>query len=124
METVNDFRNELLKRREVKIIVEAESNPGFDKAGDIISGELKSEKDTVVVRGVKSKFGRNTFLIDAFVYDSKEDKEKIEPKVEAKKAEGESPAAPVAKTEAKPAEEKVEEKKEEAKEEKVEEAKE
>jgi ribosomal protein S24E len=34
-----------------------------------------------------SKFGKKEFIIDAFIYDSKETKEKIEAKKKEKKAE-------------------------------------
>lgn len=96
-----DNKNSLLKRREVKIIVEAKSNPGFSDAMKMVSEQFKAKEENIVVHNVKGKFGRKTFLIDAFVYDSKEDKERIEPKPKAKKAEPQTPitsAAPQAPT--------------------------
>lgn len=105
MEITEEKDNFLTNRKEIKIIVGAEKNPSFDEALDLICREFKADKELVVVRGIKGKFGRNTFLISSFIYKSKEDKEKFEKK---KKAE--------IKTEEKPAaEQKPEEKKEEAK---------
>lgn len=86
---MNDIKNSLLKRREIKIIIESPSNPGFQYSSKMIAEKYKAPEENVVVKAVKSKFGRNTFLIDAFIYDSVKDKNFIEPKKkEKKKAEG------------------------------------
>ena len=85
---IQDFRNELLKRREVKIVIDAESNPGFAEAGRVLKEKFGVGEEQVVVRNVKSKFGRKTFLLDAFIYDSVADKEKIEQKPKVKKEAG------------------------------------
>ena len=88
MEIINDFRNELLKRREMEIKINQDGNPGFSGATDKIVEHLKADKESVVVRAVRSKFGENDFLIEAFVYDSGEDKEKAEPRKKEKKSGG------------------------------------
>lgn len=80
MKIIEDKNNEVLGRKEVKIIVEAEKNPGLVRASELISSQFKSLGELVVIKKVAGKFGRNTFLIEAFIYKSKEDKEKIEPK--------------------------------------------
>lgn len=86
---MKDFKNDLLKRREVKFLVESQGNPGLVNAGRIIAEEFKADESAVAVKAVKSKFGSNTFLIDAFIYETSGDKDKIEPKKkEKKKAEG------------------------------------
>ena len=116
MEILQDKDNFLFNRKEIKLIVEAEKSPSFEEASEVVSKEFKAEKDNILVKEVRGKFGRNTFLISAFVYKTKEDKEKFEPKKEEKKpAEGE--AAPAPTEPEKPAEEKAapEEKKEEEK---------
>jgi len=74
MKTIEDKNNELLNRREVKVIVEAEKNPGFPEACKIVSDKFKSAEELIEVNGIKGKFGRNTFLISAFIYKNKEDK--------------------------------------------------
>ena len=75
-----------MKRREVKVLIEFPSNPGFAKALSTVAEQFKAKEEAVAVKAVKSKFGRNTFLIDAYIYNSAEDKSKIEPKPKAKKA--------------------------------------
>ena len=93
MKIMKDFRNDLLKRREVKLLMEADKNPGIANASKDIAGQFKVNENVVVVRTVGSRFGRGTFLLDAFVYDSEADKVKTEPKKKAKKKEGEAAQA-------------------------------
>jgi len=86
MKTIEDKDNFLLNRKEVKVLVDSKKNPTYKEAEEILIKEFDSSNDCIVVRRVKGKFGRNTFLISGFVYNSKEDKEKIE--VLPKKGEG------------------------------------
>jgi len=97
-------KNPLLHRETYTIEIESASNPSFEDVRKIIN---KDEK-LVVVQGVKSNFGRSSFIASALVYDSEEAKDKVEyiPRKirkklqeQAKKAEDEK-----AKAEAKPVE--------------------
>ena len=101
MKILKDVKNQLLKRRELDIVVEADKNPSFEEATKTIVDSIKADPENLVVKEIKGKFGRKTFLIRALVYDTKEDKEKTEPKPKKKKGEGEAageaapaPAAP------------------------------
>jgi ribosomal protein S24E len=85
METISDKKNLLLKRREVKIIVKDKSNPGNEKAKELIGKNFKADSNQIAIKNLKSKFGRDTFLIDAFIYDTEQDKIMIEPKPKEKK---------------------------------------
>ena len=87
MKIIEDKNNELLSRKEVKIIVEAAKNPSMQEAMKTISDHFKVKDENIVVREIKGKFGRNTFLISAFIYNSKEAKDKIERKPKGKKGE-------------------------------------
>jgi ribosomal protein S24E len=93
MKVLRDFRNDLLKRREIKLVVNAGKNPGFAEAAKMLSEKFKVEDATIVVKELKSKFGRDTFLIDAMIYDSANDKERVELKKRVKKKEGEAAGA-------------------------------
>ena len=88
MKIVEDKNNSLLKRREIKIIVEAEKNPSMQEAGKLILEHFKTQEENVAVKQIKGKFGRNTFLITANIYYNKEDKEKTESKVKNKEEKG------------------------------------
>jgi len=85
MKIIADNKNDLLSRREIKIIIESGKNPTFDEASEIVAKEFKAEKDNIIIDNIKGKFGRKTFLISGKIYNSKEDKEKIEPKKKEKK---------------------------------------
>jgi ribosomal protein S24E len=61
---------------------------------------LKTKEENVVIRELKSSFGRDTFLIELFFYDSVMDKDNIEPKKKVKKKEGEQVAGAPAVTQA------------------------
>ncbi len=79
MKILQDKDNFLTNRKEVKVIVEAEKNPSYEDAEKVISKQF-NVKENIVVKKVKGKFGRKTFLISAFIYNSNEDKERFEPK--------------------------------------------
>ena len=84
MNILEEKENNLLNRKEVKIIVETAKNPSFQEAENWIAEKFKAEKELIVIKGIKGKFGRNTFLITSFIYKSKEAKEKLEKKKEKK----------------------------------------
>ena len=78
MKIIEDKQNDLLNRREIKIVVEASKNPSFPEALKIISEHFKVSEELIAVYEIKGKFGRDTFLISSSIYNSKEDKNKTE----------------------------------------------
>ncbi len=80
MEILENKENFLLNRKEIKIIVEAEKTPSCDEAINIVAEKFKVDKDLIVINQVKGEFGSRKFLINSFIYKSKEDKEKYEGK--------------------------------------------
>ncbi len=84
MNIVKEFKNNLLKRKEVEIIGSYESNPGFEKTKHDIATHFKISGELIVIKNVKSSFGSNEFLINAFIYNSSSDREKIEQKKKEK----------------------------------------
>ena len=85
MNVIKEFKNDLLKRREIEVSNEYEKNPGFVLVTKDIATQFKVSEDVVVVRRVGSSFGTNEFVVDFFIYDSSEDKEKVEPKKKEKR---------------------------------------
>lgn len=85
IDKLNEKSNVLLKRKEILFAVEAGANPGFDKVRKLAAEDMKTGEDLVVIKSLKNNFGTNRFVVEAFVYDSKEQKEKIEPRVKEKK---------------------------------------
>jgi len=80
-----DFRNDLLKRREIKAVIEMDSNPGFEKVKNLIIDKFKVDESVLVMYGIKGSFGSRSFLIEFSIYDSASDKDKVEPKKKEKK---------------------------------------
>ena len=99
MEIKKDIKNALMKRRELKFVVEAEKNPSFEEISKLTAEHFKSNEDQILVERIKGRFGRKTFLIDASIYDTQELKEeakKRQTKVKKAVAGGEqaAPAEP------------------------------
>jgi len=89
--------NPFFNREEIKVIADAEKNPSFVEAEEIIASEGKTEKEKVLVKKIKGKFGRDTFLITAEIYKSKEDRDAAKNKGGKKGEEAALPTkAPVA----------------------------
>ena len=85
MKMEREFRNDLMKRKEVSFSLEAESNPGFAKIVEHCKNHFKVDADRVVVKSLFGNFGSKRFFANAFIYDSLEDKNSIEPKIKVKK---------------------------------------
>jgi small subunit ribosomal protein S24e len=121
---------ELLSRTAIKLhIIFDKATPSKEELKKAIASELKADENLVVVKDIYTEFGNSEADVNAYVYTSKEEMQKIEPKPKKKakpgtktsKSESDSVQA---KKEEKPAEKKEEAPKEEAKEEKPAEKKE
>lgn len=86
METIRDFNNGLLNRREVSLLVKSNTNPGFADSLKNIAEKFKAVEELIVVNNVYGKFGSSDFVVEAFIYSSVEDKKKLEKKKKEKKA--------------------------------------
>ncbi len=147
IKVIQEKKNALFSRNEVKLEVKAEVTPSKKEAMKMISEKFKVDEKLIRIRDILGKFGVSIFIVTADVYDSAEDFNRIVKKTkqeleaekkaaeEKKKAEEEEKAAKAAaegvpsneeaEGEAKAAAEKpVEEVKEEVKEEIKEEVKE
>ncbi len=85
METIRDFKNSLLKRREIEVSIDSVENPGFENSKKMVAEKFKAQDDSIVVRSVKGKFGRHNYHLDVFIYDSAKDRERFERKPKVKK---------------------------------------
>jgi ribosomal protein S24E len=85
MKLVKEIENELLKRKEVIVSAEYDSNPGYQKIMKEILGKFKVEEEVVVIKKLENRFGSKEFLAAAFIYENIKDKERIEPKKKVKK---------------------------------------
>jgi len=84
MKILEEKENNLLNRKEIKVIVDAAKNPNFAEIAKDLAGHFKVDESLVKVKKIKGKFGMGTFLITALIYKTAEEKEK-QNKVKAKK---------------------------------------
>jgi len=82
---IQQRENPLFNRKEIKIIIQANSNPSFVDAENIVSRLFKSPSENIKILKIDGKFGRDSFLITSNIYKSKENKDKIERKPKEKK---------------------------------------
>ena len=78
MEIHEEFRNDLLKRTEIRGVVSSDGNLGKANALKAVVEAMKVNEEQVLLRSLKNNFGTNEFWIEAFVYDSLEDKNSVE----------------------------------------------
>ncbi len=84
MQIIEQKDNPLFNRKEIKVLVEAQITPSINEAEKIISEEFPSSIENVKINKVKGRFGCKTFLINANIYNTFEDKENFEPKKKVK----------------------------------------
>src|SRR3989344_1230753 len=85
MEITKEFRNDLLKRKEISLILEADKNPRFDEMKKQIAEHFKKHEDVIDVYNINGSFGSSEFKIDAYIYDSLDDLKKAERKTKKQK---------------------------------------
>jgi ribosomal protein S24E len=71
---ISHIKNGSLNREEFILNVSSDSNPSKKD----IAEALKKDVELTVVRQIKGSFGKNSFDVDAVVYNTKVDKDKIE----------------------------------------------
>lgn len=86
MEEVKNIHNKLLKRKEIIVKLESESNPGMINMQKKVAEKMKVDEELVIIKKINSRFGRNVFEVEVFVYDSAKDKSNTEPKIKVKEA--------------------------------------
>ncbi|MFH1325304.1 MAG: hypothetical protein ABIH49_00850 [archaeon] len=87
---LNEFENKLFNRKEISLEIETKITPKTEEIKKLISDKFSLPAGNVEMKKINGKFGSNNFIINAFVYNSEEDKNKIENK--NKKTKSEKPA--------------------------------
>ncbi len=78
METIQEKHNPLFGRKEVALkLTEVDFPPKMDEAAKIVAEKFSVSEDTVHVEKIDGKFGTNDFIITAEIYNSKEEKERL-----------------------------------------------
>jgi ribosomal protein S24E len=98
LKITNQKENVLLQRKDVTAHVAFDkATPSNADVAKALATKLSVAEDVIVVKQIDGGFGKHIATISAYVYDSKEQKMKIEPKVKAKKAADGAAPAPAAK---------------------------
>ena len=77
MEVTKQIRNDVFKRQEVVLELEADKNPSFAETRTKLAEKFKKPEENIDVYSIQGKFGKNVFVISANIYDSKEELGKI-----------------------------------------------
>ncbi len=82
---LNERKNALFGRNEIEISLETETSPSHEEVQKLVSEKISSPIENFAIKKIENRFGSNNFKVKVFVYDSEEQKNKIEPKVKVKK---------------------------------------
>jgi ribosomal protein S24E len=85
MEIIKDFKNNLLKRREMQVSKDYNSNPGIEHSKNELSLKFKVEQNLILIKKLYNSFGTKNFIIDFYIYDTVEDLNRFEPKKKKEK---------------------------------------
>lgn len=113
---INTKENPLLKRKEITgEITFTGATPSNKKVQEELAKKLGAKPELVAIRHIYGAYGGEKATLEAYVYETKEQFDKVEPKKKEKPAapgeapaETPAPAAPAEKKEEKPAEKKEE----------------
>jgi len=86
---IEEKQNHLFNRKEIKFSLTSKATPNKIEVGKLISEKFSSEPEKINIKKIGSTFGTNKFTVNADIYSSKENKEKLE----RKKKKGIKPAA-------------------------------
>ena len=95
LQIIKQEKNPFLEREEFTLEIKNEVAPSFEE----VKTELKKDPELTIVKKINTNFGRQTFKVEAVVYDNKEAKNRVEtiPKKIRKKMEADEKAAAEAK---------------------------
>lgn len=89
--------NLLFKRKEIELDIESAVAPSREEVAKFLSEKYSKPQENIKIKNILGKFGTNTFTVSSNIYDSFEDKEKVELKkkkeIEAEKKKAEKKAA-------------------------------
>jgi len=89
VKTIFQKENPLFKRKEIQLIVEAESTPSYIDTLKFLSEKFSTKSENIRIKNILGKLGVKEFTITAKIYDSEKDKNEIEPKSKKEQAAAE-----------------------------------
>jgi len=71
---IEEKKNSLFKRKEIKFTIGAEITPSHTEVRRIISEKFSTPEENIRIKKILGKFGSNDFTISVNIYDSEQDK--------------------------------------------------
>ena len=93
LKITNETKNPLFPRTEVRAEVEKETVPAKEEVLEALATKYKVDKEAIKIMTIKGKFGLKVFEVNAHIYSSAEEKNRIEVKTKQEK-EAEKKGAP------------------------------
>lgn len=94
IKNIHEIKNNVFDRKELKAIIVCEITPSNKEVIEFLSKKLSVPEEGIKLNGIYGGFGSKEFKIEANIYQSKEERNKIERKtkkeVEKEKAEAEA----------------------------------
>jgi len=94
---INEKKNLVFDRKEIEAKIISEISPSNKEVLTAIAKKLSVPEEAIKIRGIYGEFGSKEFDVQANVYKSKADKEKVERKtkkeIETEKAEADEAKA-------------------------------
>ena len=75
---IEETRNELFKRREIKLDIKSDSSPSNKEVEKWVSENFETDVDTIKLKGIYGNFGSQNFSVSVNIYDSFEEKDRTE----------------------------------------------
>lgn len=70
------IKNDLFNREEIVFEVNAGKNPSFEEMKNLLSEKTGKPAENINVLRILGSFGEDNFIVNAYVYDSKDDLDK------------------------------------------------
>ena len=88
---IKEFENPLFKRKEIEGIIKRDITPSKNEVMEILCKQYAASEDAVKILGIYGSFGTKESKILACIYNSKEERDKVEKRtkkeIEAEKKE-------------------------------------
>jgi len=79
-EITKEKENPLFKRKEIQISLDAQVTPSKNEMINLIAKKFSTQSENISMKGIYGKFGSRNFIVNANIYSSKEEKDKVESK--------------------------------------------
>ena len=75
---IEEKQNPLFDRKEIKAEIEAEITPSREDILKMLSEKFSTKQENIKIKSILGKFGSRIFTIQANIYNSKQEKDKME----------------------------------------------